>query len=77
MRRRAFALLMVLAILVVILGAVVAWVRTAAGLRAEMQVEDVEDGLVSLLHGGERLALRYLADNAGQLVAPPEGGSWT
>lgn len=77
MRRRAFALLMVLAILVVILAAIVAWIRTAAGLRGELQVADTDEALVSLLHGGERLALHYLAENAGQLVAPPEGGGWT
>jgi hypothetical protein len=77
MIRRAFALLMVLAIMVVVLAAVVAWVRAAGELREEVQVEDVDGALVSLLHGGERLALGYLRTNAGSLVAPPEGGGWT
>lgn len=75
MTRRAFALLAVLAAVVIIMAALAGVIAALGSARRQAACTDDADHLLDALEAGERLACGWVAGDAAAVVLPPAGGS--
>lgn len=77
MNRGGVALIIVLAILAVLVASITVWISASSRAANAQRTWQVDAALWAQEQAAETLALSWLADQGGRLVAPPAGGSWT
>ncbi len=77
MTRAGVALVFALGLMALVMAVTVLWVSSAARTQSSVHAWLSDAHVWAQEQAGESLAIAWLADQGGHLVAPPAGGSWT